>query len=163
MRDHGKSLIAGLLLSLFFPSLANAQGGSPPPGCCMEQSAQKSESITQSGFVSQSQFDISDGAILRLGLSRSHFVDRLAELLFPGKQVTLVISSTRTASRPFSRNGTPSSEEGLVLVEERRFYQIPRDKFRTEDLNSLEQLYLSDGAVYVKINFIRNELANAGR
>ncbi len=113
-------------------------------------------------LASHSQFEISESAIERMGLTRSQFIDRLSDAMFPGKQVAIVIPSSRVSSKSLDREQHGILEEDLVAVEETRFYQIARSRMRSEDLNGLAQLYVTDGEIYLKINF-RSDSSTEGR
>jgi hypothetical protein len=98
-----------------------------------------------------------------MGLTRSQFIDRLSDAMFPGKQVALVIPSSRISGKSLARAREGLLEEDLIAVEETRFYQIERSRIRSEDLNGLAQLYVTDGEIYLKINFIRGDSSTQGR
>jgi hypothetical protein len=154
MKNRGGALLAGVMSLLFVTNFAMAQGGGlPPPGCCTLD-ADDEQSLEA---ASRSQFDISDGAIQRMGLTRSQFIDRLSDAMFPGKEVAIVIRSSRVSSKSLGREQRGILEEDLVAVEETRYYQIARSRMRSEDLSGLAQLYVTDGEIYVKINFIRGD------
>jgi hypothetical protein len=160
MKSRGVALFAGVLTLLLVPCFALAQGGGlPPPGCCSlayDRDAQPRD------LASHSQFEISESAIERMGLTRSQFIDRLSDAMFPGKQVAIVIPSSRVSGKS-GRAQHGFLEEDLVAVEETRFYQIARSRMRSEDLNGLAQLYVTDGEIYLKINFIRGDSSTEGR
>lgn len=161
MKSRGVALFAGVLTLLLVPCFALAQGGGlPPPGCCTHAFDRDAKSRE---LASNSQFEISESAIERMGLTRSQFIDRLSDAMFPGKQVAIVIPSSRISTRSPGREQHGILEEDLVAVEETRFYQIARNRMRSEDLNGLAQLYVTDGEVYLKINFIRSDSSTEGR
>jgi hypothetical protein len=83
--------------------------------------------------------------------------------MFPGKQVALVIPSSRISTKSPGREQHGILEEDLVAVEETRFYQIARNRVRSEDLNGLAQLYVTDGEIYLRINFTRSDSTTEGR
>jgi len=159
MKNRGAALFAGVL-TLLVPGFVMAQGGGlPPPGCCNHVFARNAQSRE---LASLSQFEISESAIERMGLTRSQFIDRLSDAMFPGKQVAIVIPSSRVSSKSLDRERHGILEEDLVAVEETRFYQIARSRMRSEDLNGLAQLYVTDGEIYLKINF-RSDSSTEGR
>ena len=154
MKNRGAALFAGVL-TLLVPGFVMAQGGGlPPPGCCNHVFARNAQSRE---LASHSQFEISDNAIERMGLTRSQFIDRLSDAMFPGKQVAIVIPSSRVSSKSLDTEQHGILEEDLVAVEETRFYQIARDRMRSEDLEGAAELYLTDGEIYLRISFVRGE------
>jgi hypothetical protein len=40
-----------------------------------------------------------------------------------------------------------------VAVQVKRFYQIPRFRVRAEEINDMDQIFITDGEVYVELNF----------
>src|SRR5262245_63702009 len=112
MKSRGVALFAGVLTLLSIPCLALAQGGGlPPPGCC---NLVYSRDAQTRDLTSHSQFEISDGAIQRMGLTRSQFIDRLSDAMFPGKQVALVIPSSRISGKSLGRERNGLLEQDLV-------------------------------------------------
>jgi hypothetical protein len=100
-----------------------------------------------------------------LGLTRTEFVDRMSEVFFPGTPVDLVVATKRTADPQSVSNQAASqipdsttstdAEEGLLAVQETRFYRIPRSRLGAERLEILDQLYITDGKAYVSITFLK--------
>src|SRR5262245_45147423 len=112
MKYRGAVLLAGLLASLLVPRFVMAQGnGLPPPGCCYMAPDLDRESRDS---TSRSRVDISESAIERMGLTHSQFIDRLSEAMFPGKQVSLVIPSSRISSKVAGRAKYGLQEQDLV-------------------------------------------------
>jgi len=70
-----------------------------------------------------------------------------------------MFTSTRLLGRITADRGTTSSgeglgrDEGLVGVQEKRIYQVSRERIRTDELEKLSLLYLTDGRVFVRIRF----------
>jgi len=155
MKYRGVVLVAGVLTSLLVPGFAMAQGsGLPPPGCCYMAHDLDGQSWDS---ASRSRLDISEGVIERMGLTHSQFIDRLSDAMFPGKQVAVVIPSSRISSKLVDRGKYGLQEQDLVAVQETRFYQIARDRMRSEDLEGAAELYLTDGEIYLRISFVRGE------
>jgi hypothetical protein len=162
MKKFGSMLSAGILALLLVTATANAQGGSePPPPCCKDAQVVFDKDL-QSTPVAEGQIDVSAATLQLLRSTRSQFVDRLAQGLFHGKRVDLVLSSTRLVLNPTAGDNnrlraTRSGEEGLVAVQEKRFYRMSRESVRSEDLDTVEQLYLTDGEVYIKVSFVKGQ------
>ena len=155
MRYRGVVLVAGLLASLLVPGFVMAQGnGLPPPGCCYMAHDLDGQSREP---ASRSRVDISESAIERMGLTHSQFIDRLSDAMFPGKQVAVVIPSSRISSKLVGRGKYGLQEQDLVAVQETWFYQIARYRMRSEDLEGAAELYLTDGETYLKISFVRGD------
>jgi hypothetical protein len=162
MKKFGLMLSAGVLSLLFVTTNASAQGGSePPPGCCKEAQVVFDNDLLRAP-AAEGQVDVSAATLQLLRSTRSQFVDRLAEGLFPGRRVDLVLSSTRLVLNPTDGSSnrvraTYSGDQGLVAVQEKRFYRMSRERVRAEDLDAIEQLYLTDGEVYIKVSFVRGQ------
>lgn len=162
MKKCGMMLSAGVLALLLVTTAANAQGGGePPPPCCKDAQVVFDKDLLGAP-AAEGQVDVSSSTLQLLRSTRSQFVDRLAEGLFPGRRVDLVLSSTRLVLNPTAGGnnrvrGTDSGDEGLVAVQEKRFYRMSRERVRSEDLDTIEQLYLTDGEVYIKVSFVRGQ------
>ena len=53
------------------------------------------------------------------------------------------------------RGRAGADEAGQVFVEERRYHRLPKDRLETQVLDTFDDLYLTDGEVYVKVAFTR--------
>ncbi len=167
MRISWSISFAFCILVLLLPCGALAQGGDPPPPCCRkfvptdgpQAAAQLIESRVSAGTAAQLR--VSDDVIRRSGLTRRDLVDRFAAGFFGLKNVDLLIPSTdfvdpRTlypGRGRFDIDRRPAPEEALVAVQVRRFYQIPIFQLRDEDIDSVDQLFITDGEIYVTIDF----------
>jgi virulence-associated protein VagC len=161
MKKCGLMLSAGVLALLFVTTTAYAQGSEPPPPCCKDAQVVFDKDLLSTP-VAEGQVDVSATTLQLLHSTRSQFVDRLAAGLFPGKRVELVLSSTRLVLNPTAGGNnrvraTDSGDEELVAVQEKRFYRMSRERVRSEDLDAIEQLYLTDGEVYIKVSFVRGQ------
>jgi len=107
--------------------------------------------------TSRSRVDISESAIERMGLTHSQFIDRLSDAMFPGKQVALVIPSSRISTKVAGKAKYGLQEQDLVAVQETWYYQIARDRMRSEDLEGAAELYITDGEIYLKVSFVRGD------
>jgi hypothetical protein len=155
MKYRGAVLVAGVLTSLLVPGFARAQGsGLPPPGCCYMASDLDGQSRES---ASRSRLDIAESAIERMGLTHSQFIDRLSDAMFPGKQVAVVIPSSRISSKWVGSGKYGLQEQDLVAVQETWFYRFDRNRMRSEDLEGAAELYLTDGETYLKISFVRGD------
>jgi hypothetical protein len=147
MKRFNLTLISSVFASFVLCANAHAQGG--PPGCCDLRPA-TSTVETQADSTTGDVY-VSRGLLRSLRLSRGEILDRFADLLFPGKSVDLVIASSRllTQARQIG-----DSEEGLIAVEQKKFYQMPRSRVKSEELETTDELYLTDGRVYVRVSFV---------
>ena len=164
-------LFATFVLVVLFPYSAMAQGGDPPPECCrinslpddQETSVQQLWPQASSGVVTEVY--LSDEAIFRLGLTRREMVDRLAAAFFAGKNVDLLIprSSLEEPLRAYPARERrellrdPVTDGMLVAVQVRRFYLVRKSQIRDEDLDSADQIFITDGELYVTVNLSRGE------
>jgi len=163
MRRYIEFMAVGLPVLFISTSLAIAQSDPPPP-CCKSPSIQMEDQL-QSSTATLSKFEVSEGMLFSLGITRGQFLERLSQSLLPGRVLNRVIYSTRFMNRPIidSRragftDGEPVSlEEGLIGVEQRRFYQIAREQLQAEQLAGLDELYLSDGEISIRVLFIHAE------
>jgi hypothetical protein len=137
------SVLAILALSLN----VYAQGG--PPGCC-----DSTKPIGSSGDIQTSTSNdlyVSRGLLRTLQLSRGDMLDRFSDMLFAGKNVELVISSTRFLTQP--KEVADSGEEDLLVVQEKRYYRVPRSRVTAEELETMDEVFLTDGTAFVKVMF----------
>jgi len=72
--------------------------------------------------------------------------------MFPGQTVDLVLSSADWALEPVDGAGDS------LAVEEPYYFTVPRDAVASEDLDSAEQVILTDGSVYIEIIFTSGAL-----
>ena len=136
------------VLALFALSLnAYAQGG--PPGCC--DSAKPISTSSDIQTSTSNDLYVSRGLLRTLQLSRGDILDRFSDMLFAGKNVELVISSSRFLTQP--KEAADAGEEGLLVVQEKRFYQVPRGRLTSEQLEAMDEVYLTDGNAFVKVTF----------
>ena len=142
MRRHAELLSIALFVLLVAPGLAKAQCGPPPPPCCGHSPAIQGEDRLQYSGRALSKFEVSEGVLQSLGITRGQFLERLSEGLLTGRLLNRVIYSTSFVNRTIlgsHRAGpgeaeTAASEDGLVAVEQRRVYQMTRDRLQRETL-----------------------------
>jgi len=150
MRKYADLLFGGLLFVMLWPGAASAQ----PPPCCPRDPSIAPEAETRVAPVSVSTFYASEGTLQTLGLTRSQFLARLSQGLFPGTAVSAVLVTSRPVRAIDGLRGLAhGTEEGQVVVEERRYYRLPND--RLQALDTFHEIYLTDGEVYVKVAFTR--------
>jgi hypothetical protein len=154
MRNCRFQLLGMLFAAFVLTGTINAQSD-PPPGCCGKE-AFRSSSIVAAELKS-AQLVISADAPQSLGISRSEFVDRLSAAFFPGKRVDLVISSTSLLTQPDIETST-AGEAGLMALQQKRFYRIPRSEVHADDMDGLRQVYITDGQLYVRVTFIKGDM-----
>ncbi|PYV02615.1 MAG: hypothetical protein DMG10_14055 [Acidobacteria bacterium] len=156
MRKYAEILFGGLLFLMVWPNAASAQGGPPPPPCCGHDPSIAAEDEVRATPVSLSTFYASEGTLQTLGLTRTQFLARLSQGLFPGASVDVVLPTSRAVSVIDGVRGRAAAEEaGQVGVEERRYYRLAKDSLQTQALDTFDDLYLTNGEVYVKVTFTR--------
>jgi hypothetical protein len=156
MRKYAEILFGGLLFLMLCPSSASAQGGPPPPPCCPHDPSAALEDEVGAAPVALSTFYASEGTLQVLGITRSQFLARLSQGLFPGASVDVVLPISRVVRAMDGMTGRAGAvEAGEVVVEERRYHRLPKDSLETQALDRLDDLYLTDGQVYVKVSFTR--------
>ena len=146
MKRFNLVLISSVFAVFVLCANSNAQGG--PPGCCDLRPT--TGTVETQANSSAGDVYVSRSLLRSLSLSRGEILDRFADLLFPGKSVDLVIASSRllTQARQIG-----DSEEGLIAIQEKKFYQMPRSRVKSEELETTDELYLTDGSVYVRVSF----------
>jgi len=165
-----RALVAAVFVAtVTLPFHAFSQEYPPPPPPPGEEEAVAGEGLlpavhpvlVHTSVDTGAQFNISDDVIHAMGMSRSQFVDQLAAGIFPGSEVDLLIPtvSLREPSRFDYDRGfrgleeEQDSRERLVAIQVKRFYQIPRFRVRSEEIDVLDQIFITDGEVYVELNF----------
>lgn len=172
MRNLKISICAAALAIVLLPCNASAQGVDPPSCCYGSGAGSRSVGGSQTTSDPTNQIVISDDSLRVMEMSRSDFVDRLAGSLFFGRNVDLIISTTRSvdsARSPIMRGAGDFPEEdaaaagSLLAVQEKRLYQIPRVRLRAADIDSLDRFYMTDGRIFIEVIFKRIESAAAIR
>jgi hypothetical protein len=160
MKMRKYSVISYLcLLSLFMlPSVLKAQELPLPPCCRNNSLIPPGDDLSKAeGFAAQ--FSIADDVVRLMGISRAQFVDRLADALFPKGPVEMIFARDELITQPSLEvdpidSEHPLGEHRLIAIQQRRFYQIPRSLMDGAAFDALEQLYLTDGVVYVSVRFV---------
>jgi hypothetical protein len=148
-------LFLPILLVASLSPLALAQGHDGlPPKCC--SSPVPDEDSKPQSRDAQMKVAISDAMLSAIRVTRGEFLDRLAAALFGGRPTYVVLSSTNIVRNHQRESMSSGAAEALVAVQIRRLYQFSKDQVTTEDLDSLDQLYLTDGEVYLDVQFQRN-------
>ena len=156
MRKYAEISFGGLLFLMLWPGFASAQGGPPPPPCCGHSPSAALEDEVGATPMSLSTFYASEGTLQTLGITRSQFLARLSQGLFPGRTVDVVLPTSRLVRAVDGvRDGAAADEAGQVVVEESRYYRSPKERPETQVLDTLDALYLTDGRVYVKVTFTK--------
>jgi hypothetical protein len=106
------------------------------------------------------QFNISDDVVDAMGMTRSQFVDQLAAGIFPEEDVDLLIPTMSLVEPHRADSGMELDERGreygrdrLVAVQVKRFYQIPRFRVASADIDLMDQIFITDGEIWVELNF----------
>jgi hypothetical protein len=122
------SLPLFLVLSFLLPLTLMAQE-LPPPKCCPHRGP---ESIAADMATSiQGQFVMSDQMLRSQGITRSQYLNQLSTIVFPNKAVDIVL----TSRNPFG--------------------QSRLEKANVKDLDTVDQIAVTDGALYVGVSFVR--------
>jgi hypothetical protein len=178
MKRLSEILFATFVLVVLFPYSAMAQGGDPPPTCCRNKlvftddgTASVPQLLPQALTGAGVEVYLPDEVIFGLGLTRREMVDRLATAFFAGKSVDLLIpmqslEEPLTAYPARERRELlldPASDRMLVAVQVRRFYQVRKSQVRDEVLDSAEQIFITDGELYVTVNLSRSGPSSGSR
>lgn len=156
MRKIGTLLSVSIVILFALPAPADAQGsGPPPPPCCRWDATADNDGQAGVPAVPTARIQLSGNTVRQMGFTRAELLDRLSESLFPGKRTDLVFSASRFIERtPVDRPSFELRVPGrLLTVEEKRFYLVSRAQIQDVELESIDQLYLTDGIVYVKVTF----------
>lgn len=128
--------------SILLPSTLLGQDTTPPK-CC------PNKSLSAGAFGGdacapqfQGQFVVSDEMLQARGISRSQYVDRLSESLFPGAVVDLVY--------PSAGFGDPY----LMADQDNYLFRIPLYSVTAEELDGMNELGLADDMRYVSVLFV---------
>lgn len=132
---------------VIFPCYVLGQDGAPPH-CCNVPTVAGSTGV-------QSRIVMADSTLATMGMSRAQFVDRMIAVLMPGRQVSVVYSTTLSlnpaAAAAVSADG--ASPEAVTVTQQ---YRVSRDMMRLEDIEALDQLSVTDGVVSIAISFRRS-------
>jgi hypothetical protein len=146
------SLFALFIALTVLPSAVMAQTD-PPPRCCpINRAVPAPPGEADDTTMYLGQVAVSDAELALQGITRSQFIDRISETMFPGQTVDLVLSSADWALEPVDGAGDS------LAVEEPYYFTVPRDAVASEDLDSAEQVILTDGSVYIEIIFTSGAL-----
>jgi len=176
MKELRILVCATIVALVLLPCFASAQSADPPTCCFGGKGGGGGGPLVSSG-ASQATADtanqivISDDGLSAMGMSRSDFVDRLAGSLFFGRNVDLIVSTSRSVAPRTGVLGKSGDEaedsaaaEGTLLaVQEKRLYQIPRARLRAADIDALDRFYITDGHIYIEIIFKRVDSSGATR
>jgi len=155
MKKYAEILFGGFLFLMLWPSAARAQNDPPPP-CCPGAPSIAPEGEIGPAPVTLSAVYASEATLETLGITRGQFLQRLSEGLFPGASADVVLLTSRLMRADGGvRVRASANEAGQVVVEERRYYRLRTDRLETQALDTLDELYLTDGAVYVRVTFTR--------
>jgi len=139
------SLACLVVVIAFFPYNLVAQD-SNPPHCCNVPTVAGSTGV-------QSRIVMADSTLATMGMSRAQFVDRMIAVLMPGRQVSVVYSTTLSLNAAAAVSADGASPEAVTVTQQ---YRVSRDMMRLEDIEALDQLSLTDGVVSIAISFRRS-------
>ena len=138
------AFVVFVILALF-PCYVLGQD-SDPPRCCNAPTGTQGTNVVQSRIV------MADSMLATMGMSRAQFVDAMIAVLMPGRQVSVVYSTTislgAAAVSEVSADG--QSPEAVTMTQQ---FRVPREMMRLEDVNALDQLAITDGVISVAISF----------
>ncbi len=143
-------LITFFFAFLALPTALVAQ--TDPPTRCCPNSGNSATILGEDGSALslQGEFVILDAMLELQGITRSQFVDRLSESLFPMATVDLILSSVE----PIAGKEDYLVGQSLVDGQEYYFYRIPRYAISSEGLDLLDQVGITDGIAYVELFFV---------
>jgi hypothetical protein len=124
-------------------------GGTTPPTCCTKEdpppSGGNSAPLAITATDSMPVVTISDAALRDKGMTRSQFLDRVAEALLPDSlgNVLLVIPVLQAVT----------AADGSVTYQT-SYYAIEKSQITAEVLAAVTALYMTDGQTVIGINFI---------
>ena len=121
MRMLKVSLPLFLVLSFLLPVALMAQA-LPPPKCCPHRGPESIVADTAPSI--QGQFVMSDQMLRSQRITRSQYVNQLSKIVFPNKEVDIVL---------------PSGPK----------------KSNVKDLDMADRIALTDGILYIGVNFVR--------
>jgi len=160
MKKLQVSLLVLLIGLVLLPSTLLAQDGTPPP-CCGPKPPTYGMAISNP-TASDGSFTVSVDVLQSQGITRSQFVDRLSQALFPEKSADiLVYSVTQTTSGQDARSQgfqMDSAAQGLIAMRQTLIYRLPRWTISSEELDKLDKVGLTDGQFSVTISFTKNML-----
>jgi hypothetical protein len=152
MKKLEVSLIALFIALTILPSAVIAQTD-PPSRCCpINRATPGNLGVDGNAPVLMGSVTISDAELAFQGITRSQFINQISESLFAGEAVDLVLSSVDWILEP-------SADAQIILIgEEAYYFTVPRLAVTSEDLDTLNQVGLTNGIVYVMINFSSGSL-----
>jgi len=128
MRMPRVSFLLLLGVSFLLPYTRVAHGERPPDCCPASRLAPVTLNESGATLALQGQFVVSDQMLRSQATTRSRYVDQLSTALFPNKSVNLVLP----------------------------LKDVPRlVRANVKDLDTLDQVGLTDGVLYVAISFVR--------
>ncbi len=148
--------IALFLVLLLVPATMTAQD-TTPPRCCPRTTGIIEPIEEESGPLLQAEFTISDSMLKSHYLSRLQVIEWLAESLFPGKNVEVIVSSRIPLDAPILDTVIETDTLSLMAVETTYFYRLSISAISAEDIDQLDQVGLTDGATYINIIFAGTE------
>jgi hypothetical protein len=141
----------------------------PTPVCCPGSPVASGEDNPALGgnnikLIAQGRFLISESMLQSQGLTRKEFIDRISESLFQGKRIDLIIASRLPIVQPTAATFASlvgSQQQGLVekdliAAQQTLFYRVPFYALAFEEINSMDQIGLTDGKVYILVRFVRS-------
>ena len=151
-----------LFLALLLPLSTLMAQETSPPDCCPNST----KMIAPPGGTAVSpsplgEFAVSDEMLELQGITRSQFLDRLSESLFPGQIVDLVLVEENLVVKPRFYDRAALGRQNLMAVKEAYYYRVPLFAAESEDLDQLDKVGLTDGSVYVTIRFVNSTSPNA--
>ena len=138
--------------TMFFCCNLLAQDGSPPP-CCNHAPA-----VLSGSAAVESRIVVTDTALAGMGIDRTQFVDRLIALFMPDKQVS-VVYSTSISLNPTALAEVNADGQLPEAVTVKQQYRVPRAAMRSEDIQALDHLSITDGVVSIAVDFSRSASA----
>jgi hypothetical protein len=151
-----KLIVVLILFGCVLPLSLMAQGNPPPPCCPRSSDVPVDPDDVQRPVVPvQSDMIVPLQMLSSQTITRAQFIDRLSQVLFPGKDVEIVVASRLSGAGTAAPSVTATDiEDGLLAVQETRLYRVARQRLSTQQIERLNQVYIADGELYVKVTFI---------
>ncbi len=152
-----KSLLM-VALSIVLISVALPAQDNPPPKCC-PRSPEPIPTLTEEPAAPQpvqSELIVPRAMLQRQGITPTEFIDRVSEVMLPGRPVSIVMTSQNVINLADqdARPAVAAQDDGLIAVQETRLFQQPRHRLTPEQLDRLNLLWITDGRLYIKVTFV---------
>ena len=154
-------LTIGLSFAVLSPLLM-AQTTPPPPPCCPRSPGVAPDDGASKLPVSQMQLTVPVEWLQTQGMSRVQFLDRIAQMMFPGDQVDFVLAWKQEMSPSSNPAKAARDLPVLIAIQETYIYRIPRSGLKPEQLETLGECSMTNGSASIQVKFSAAEASPAG-